>query len=426
MDHFYPIFEDYESIGDEQRPMSKFLYQGLTPYNGQKGKEKILWENKRKQEYKQWLKREIWTRDTYQNISTEITIKAVAVWDTVGSLGIPPVPVIGIQGSAKQWKFTSTQISSKVENAFQALSLDEPRGSFRPALWERLEGNKVTNLRQVWFPGSHANVGGGWHDQQIANITLAWMCDQLTTLGVEFSQRRLDRIFIDGLRYNAAHPYPYIPPSSMSIPKFLWPFLLKHRHPAPKPWAKSPTICPPPSRSQTIDTEDCSGKDHHPEGTPQQLWEDGPPRSWALGQTRYPDGWVTLAAGTIVRHPGCFMRVNPDTNADTDEPLLNTDERVHSSVRVRLSCQGMGMDDRRIWPCPSLLKDDSGTNRPVWKLEKGSAAEVERATGPQSVWWEKELGRGHVGYNEDIYRFEKGDGQWRWVFDADAVVKNAD
>jgi hypothetical protein len=31
----------------------------------------------------------------------------------------------------------------------------------------------TTNLKQVWFPGNHGNVGGGWHDQQISDITLA-------------------------------------------------------------------------------------------------------------------------------------------------------------------------------------------------------------------------------------------------------------
>lgn len=255
--------------------------------------------------------------------------------------------------------------------------------------------------------------------------SISGMCDQLTTLGLEFSQKRLTQIFIDGLRYNAAHPYPYIPPTSMLIPDFIWTLLLKYRHPAPKPWATTPTICPPPSGSQTVDTADCPGTDHHPTGTPEQLWEDGPPRSWALGQARYPDSWLTLAAGTIVRRPGCFMRVDPDTNADTDEPLLNTDERLHSCVRVRLACQGMGMDDRRAWPCQSLLQDDSGSHRPVWKLERGSAAGAERATGPQGVWWEEELGRGDMGYDEDwVYRVERGDGQWRWVFDEEAVVTN--
>lgn len=33
------------------------------------------------------------------------------------------------------------------------------------------------NLRQCWFPGVHTNVGGGYPDQAIANLTLAWMID---------------------------------------------------------------------------------------------------------------------------------------------------------------------------------------------------------------------------------------------------------
>lgn len=43
-----------------------------------------------------------YTRDTFKDGSKPITIKAIAVWDTVGSLGIPPIPVIGVRGSAKQ------------------------------------------------------------------------------------------------------------------------------------------------------------------------------------------------------------------------------------------------------------------------------------------------------------------------------------
>lgn len=215
----------------------------------------------------------------------------------------------------------------------------------------------------------------------------------------------------------------------MLIPNFIWKPLLPHGHPRPKPWASSPALCPPPAKDQTIDAENCTGKDHHPDGSPQRLWEIGPPRSWALGQTRGPESGLQLATGTIVRHPGCFTRADPDTNLDTEESLVNTDERIHSCVRVRLVCGGMGMDDRGVWPCPSLLRDDSSSSsagRPVWRLERAGADEVERATGPQGAWWEEELERTGMGYDENwLYRFQKGDGQWRWVFDSDAVVKNA-
>ena len=37
---------------------------------------------------------------------------------------------------------------------------------------------RPTVLRQVWFPGVHTNVGGGYPDQEIADITLVWMIEQ--------------------------------------------------------------------------------------------------------------------------------------------------------------------------------------------------------------------------------------------------------
>jgi hypothetical protein len=33
------------------------------------------------------------------------------------------------------------------------------------------------NLKQTWFPGAHTNVGGGYADQALADLTLSWMVD---------------------------------------------------------------------------------------------------------------------------------------------------------------------------------------------------------------------------------------------------------
>lgn len=347
------------------------------------------------------------------------------------------------------WKFTNTQISSKVDYAFQALSIDEPRASFRPALWERLDENTTTYLKQVWFPGSHANVGGGWYDQQVSCITLACesnnlslsspparprtqletdscnlpgICDQLTLLGIEFSPHRLTKLFIDSLRYCAAHPYPVVPSPSFFMPSWIWTILLQHR--TPKPWASSPVPCSAPKPDQHRDTIDCTGKDHHPRGSPQELWSFNG-RPWGLGQTRYPDSFFTVAAGTIVRRPGCFTRVDPDTNLDTDEPLLNTNERVHSCVRVRLACDGMGMDDRKAWRCAPLLQDDSQHSSPVWRLERARDMEAQQLARDEASWRE-EMKRPdeHQYGGVAVYEAHKGDGDWQWVFEEDAVVKN--
>lgn len=113
----------------------------------------------------------------------DITIKVIGVWDTVGSLGTPRIgwlEKLGLQSSAsKRMSFYDTKLCNCVEYAFQALALDERRSSFAPALWEKKPGN-TTVLRQVWFPGVHSNIGGGLDDQELANITLAWMISQVT------------------------------------------------------------------------------------------------------------------------------------------------------------------------------------------------------------------------------------------------------
>lgn len=120
-----------------------------------------------------------------------------------------------------QLRFKSLIVHERVENAFHALSLDEWRSGFRPTLWSKADGNETTHLRQVWFPGSHSDVGGGLEEQQIATISLACKCeipliatshkkvpprswltqattgmaDQLSALGVEFVPCEMERVF---------------------------------------------------------------------------------------------------------------------------------------------------------------------------------------------------------------------------------------
>ncbi len=39
----------------------------------------------------------------------------------------------------------------------------------------------------MWFPGVHSNIGGGYADQDLSNITLAWMIAQLEPF-IDFDQ----------------------------------------------------------------------------------------------------------------------------------------------------------------------------------------------------------------------------------------------
>lgn len=110
-----------------------------------------------------------------------IRIRAVAVWDTVGSLGIPNLGMW--PQSTKEYSFINTEVSPIIEHAFHALALDEHRRPFSPTIWEQPDGQTLPRvMKQCWFPGVHSNVGGGYPDTQSADITLAWMVNQLQPL----------------------------------------------------------------------------------------------------------------------------------------------------------------------------------------------------------------------------------------------------
>jgi uncharacterized protein (DUF2235 family) len=112
----------------------------------------------------------------------DIPIKAIAVWDTVGALGIPAFALFP-QPPSRDYAFVDNKVDSNIEYAFQALALDEHRRSFMPTIWEKPSGQAWPRvLKQCWFPGVHSDIGGGYHNANLANLTLAWMISQLDEL----------------------------------------------------------------------------------------------------------------------------------------------------------------------------------------------------------------------------------------------------
>jgi uncharacterized protein (DUF2235 family) len=121
--------------------------------------------------------------------SHEPTIEFIAVWDTVGALGIPPVgpgflhPVLNWVN--KRWSFHDTELSSHVHGAYHALAIDERRGAFKPTLWKKQPGAKQT-VEQVWFAGVHCNVGGGLIDSSLSDLALLWVVNKAEHHGLAF------------------------------------------------------------------------------------------------------------------------------------------------------------------------------------------------------------------------------------------------
>jgi hypothetical protein len=130
----------------------------------------------------------------------DVRIKFLGVFDTVGALGIP-------LGWAGNWfnrgnRFHDTKLGSAIDFAFHAISIDEHRGPFVPALWAEPDHNNNLCVEQVWFPGVHSDVGGGFKIEDgndidaISEISLYWMVSRLqawTKLVIAMPEKSLSK-----------------------------------------------------------------------------------------------------------------------------------------------------------------------------------------------------------------------------------------
>ena len=121
-------------------------------------------------------------------------IRFIGVWDTVAAYG-SPVEEMTLGFSKYIWplELPDHTYDPRVLKARHALAIDEERTSFAPELWEEAGGQLPSNtkdelLSQVWFSGVHANVGGGYPDDSLANVSLSWMMAEAADCGLQFKK----------------------------------------------------------------------------------------------------------------------------------------------------------------------------------------------------------------------------------------------
>jgi uncharacterized protein (DUF2235 family) len=117
-----------------------------------------------------------------------VAVHAIAVWDTVGALGIPDYDKE--EKRLDGFEFCDTRLHPAVDHGRHAVSLDERRVDFTPTLWQPAD----TRIRQVLFPGAHSDVGGGYPDCGLSSGALAWMMAELRSLGVRFATTELKHL----------------------------------------------------------------------------------------------------------------------------------------------------------------------------------------------------------------------------------------
>lgn len=121
-------------------------------------------------------------------------------------------------------------------------------------------------------------------------------------------------------------------------------------------------------------------------------------RSWSSGLIDTSNFlWVYEVAGTHhVRTPGQYFVVDGETGAPVHDPphsrflkpLENTQERIHSSVRIRLARNGPGINDKGMYSAEALTphrwRDWNGRKRHGWTCERVESDEdIEAAADAQ-------------------------------------------
>jgi uncharacterized protein (DUF2235 family) len=108
-------------------------------------------------------------KDTF---SRPVRVHFLGLWDTVSSVGWAWDP--------KHLPYT--QNNPSVEIVRHLVALDERRAYFVQNLW----GAVPTNVEQLWFPGVHGDVGGGYPVDRagLSALALQWMTDKAIAAGL--------------------------------------------------------------------------------------------------------------------------------------------------------------------------------------------------------------------------------------------------
>ena len=137
-----------------------------------------------KETVKAWLDGDTSAVERYQQPLTRCAPHFVGVWETVGALGV----LIRLRS------FHDNKLSPGVCHAFHALAIDEKRRKFEPTPWDESALKPGQNARQLWFAGVHSDVGGGYDERGLADITLGWMLEQAQAQGLALKPDAFDRL----------------------------------------------------------------------------------------------------------------------------------------------------------------------------------------------------------------------------------------
>ncbi|VUS74347.1 T6SS phospholipase effector Tle1-like catalytic domain-containing protein [Klebsiella huaxiensis] len=151
-----------------------------------------------------------------------IQIEFIGVWDTVSSILIPKK--FGLLLDVE--KLLYTQKNPIVKCFRQAIAIDERRRMFRLHHWLepqsfrakpfKPESDITQDVKQVWFAGVHADIGGGYPETEsgLSKFPLAWMIEEARSYGLLVNQANINQMVFGKPRQGSK--YRYAAPDEMA------------------------------------------------------------------------------------------------------------------------------------------------------------------------------------------------------------------
>ncbi|MEW8279790.1 MAG: DUF2235 domain-containing protein [Candidatus Thiodiazotropha sp.] len=120
-------------------------------------------------------------------------VRFLGVWDTVPGSSLKNYGIckedigfvkgglsVFIPGVDRGERYKTDSYPS-IQHIAHAVSLDEKRSKFAPLLVCEPIVSELTTVNETWFPGAHADVGGGYKDSnELPQLSLSWMIDELS------------------------------------------------------------------------------------------------------------------------------------------------------------------------------------------------------------------------------------------------------
>ncbi len=195
--------------------------------------------------------RQVWDKLGWtflNNPDQQIPIWFLGVWDTVGALGIPDdMALLNLIDNLHDYSFHDTALSPSVKSARHAVALDEMRASFQPTLFT----TNNEDVKQVWFPGVHSDVGGGYREAGLSHGALDWMVKEALNCGLVFNDSILVQIkpdYLDVLHDSCTNAFSLLPTQPRSAPELSD----SNIHQSAKDRQKNPPIRQSPYRPDNV------------------------------------------------------------------------------------------------------------------------------------------------------------------------------